>query len=58
MARIPVTVQGSSPRASGELTMPFILPDALTKDRPVLGVTRHVHGASVTADSGSWPACP
>ncbi len=33
MARIPVTVQGSSPGASGELTMPFILPDALTEDR-------------------------
>jgi hypothetical protein len=25
MARIPVTVQGSSPGASGELTMAFIL---------------------------------
>jgi hypothetical protein len=33
MARIPVTVQGSSPGASGELTMPFILPGALTEDR-------------------------
>ena len=36
MARIPVTVQGSSPRASGELTMPFILPDALAEDRNAL----------------------
>jgi hypothetical protein len=33
MARIPVTVQGSSPGASGELTMPFILPGALTEHR-------------------------
>jgi hypothetical protein len=34
MARIPVTVQESSPGASGELTMPFILPGAARPPPP------------------------
>ena len=28
-----MTAQGSPPRVSGELTMPFILSDALTRDQ-------------------------
>jgi hypothetical protein len=47
-ARIPVTVQGSPPRASGELTMPLILPDALTGDR-------RSRGSMTTCLGGRWP---
>jgi hypothetical protein len=36
MARIPVTMQGSSPGASRELTMPFILPGAAEQHRALV----------------------
>jgi hypothetical protein len=44
MARIPVTVQGSSPGACGELTMPFSLRGCITR-----------FGAYATGELGCHP---
>jgi hypothetical protein len=45
-----MTVQGSSPRAAGELTMPFILHDALTEDR-------RWRGSMINCLGGRWRQC-